>query len=88
MPSTIDTRSAACGQARYSLAPQWQPNRLALNASLPNSCQEHAFYIAYPDAKEFAARVIAAKWQALGNTLSGDVISQETPYDASKNQHP
>ncbi|WP_446443029.1 D-alanyl-D-alanine carboxypeptidase/D-alanyl-D-alanine-endopeptidase [Psychrobacter sp. 1176_08] len=88
MPSTIDTRSAACGQARYSLAPQWQPNRLALNAALPNSCQEHAFYIAYPDAKEFAARVIAAKWQALGNTLSGDVISQETPYDASKKSTP
>ena len=88
MPSTIDTRSAACGQARYSLAPQWQPNRLALNAALPNGCQEHAFYIAYPDAKEFAARVIAAKWQALGNTLSGDVISQETPYDASKKTKP
>lgn len=88
MPSTIDTRSAACGQARYSLAPQWQPNRLALNAALPNSCQEHAFYIAYPDAKEFAARVIAAKWQALGNTLSGDVIAQDTPYDASKKSTP
>ncbi|WP_227681557.1 D-alanyl-D-alanine carboxypeptidase/D-alanyl-D-alanine endopeptidase [Psychrobacter alimentarius] len=88
MPSTIETRSAACGQARYSLAPQWQPNRLVLNAALPNSCQEHAFYIAYPDAKEFAARVIAAKWQALGNTLSGDVISQQTPYDASKKTNP
>ncbi len=88
MPSSIDTRSAACGQARYSLAPQWQPNRLSLNAALPNSCQEHAFYIAYPDAKEFAARVIAAKWQALGNTLSGDVISQEAPYDASKKSTP
>ncbi|BFM01988.1 hypothetical protein Psyaliredsea_06350 [Psychrobacter alimentarius] len=88
LPSTIDTRSAACGQARYSLAPQWQPNRLALNAALPNSCQEHAFYIAYPDAKEFAARVIAAKWQALGNTLSGDVIAQDTPYDASKKSTP
>lgn len=88
MPSTIDTRSAACGQAHYSLAPQWQPNRLALNAALPNSCQEQAFYIAYPDAKEFAARVIAAKWQALGNTLSGDVIAQDTPYDASKKSTP
>jgi D-alanyl-D-alanine carboxypeptidase/D-alanyl-D-alanine-endopeptidase (penicillin-binding protein 4) len=88
MPSIINTRSAACGQARYSLAPQWQTDRLVLNAALPESCQEHAFYIAYPEAKAFAARVIAAKWQALGNTLSGRVITQETPYDAAKKTKP
>lgn len=88
MPSVINTRSAACGQARYSLAPQWQTDRLILNAALPESCQEHAFYIAYPEAKAFAARVIAAKWQDLGNTLSGRVITQETPYDAAKKTKP
>ncbi len=88
MPSRIDVRPAACGQARYSLAPKWQPNRLVLNTDLPNSCQEHAFYIAYPDAKEFAARVMAAKWQELGNTLSGSVITQETPYDPAKKTKP
>ena len=84
LPSIINTRSAACGQARYSLAPEWQTKQLILNTHLPNSCQEHAFYVAYPDAKDFAARVIAAKWQELGNTLSGDVITQETPYTAAK----
>ena len=84
LPNMINIRAAACGQARYSLAPQWQPTQLTLNASLPDSCGEHAFYVAYPDAKDFAARVIAAKWQALGNTLSGKVISQETPYDVNK----
>ncbi len=36
----------------------------------------------------FAARVIAAKWQELGNTLSGNVITQETPYEKSKNKKP
>ncbi|WP_351125658.1 hypothetical protein, partial [Shewanella sp. T24-MNA-CIBAN-0130] len=71
--------------ARYSLAPQWQSEQLALNNNLPDSCGEHVFYVAYPDAKDFAARVIAAKWQALGNTLSGKVISQETPYQTAKN---
>lgn len=85
LPTTISTRTASCGQARYSLAPQWQPNQLTLNNNLPDSCGEHVFYVAYPDAKNFAARVIAAKWQALGNTLSGKVISQETPYRATKN---
>lgn len=85
MPATISTRSASCGQASYSLAPQWQSKQLVLNNTLPNSCGEHVFYVAYPDAKDFAARVIAAKWQALGNTLSGTVISQETPYKTEKN---
>ncbi|WP_228293268.1 D-alanyl-D-alanine carboxypeptidase/D-alanyl-D-alanine-endopeptidase [Psychrobacter sp. K31L] len=88
LPSIIDTRSAACGQARYSLAPQWQTKKLVLNTGLPNSCQEHAFYVAYPDAKDFAARVVAAKWQELGNTLSGDVITQETPYTTAKSTKP
>lgn len=85
LPTTISTRTASCGQARYSLAPQWQSNQLTLNNNLPDSCAEHIFYVAYPDAKDFAARVIAAKWQALGNTLSGKVISQETPYQSTKN---
>lgn len=84
MPATISTRSASCGQASYSLAPQWQSKQLVLNNNLPNSCGEHVFYVAYPDAKDFAARVIAAKWQALGNTLSGTVISQETAYNTAK----
>ncbi len=83
LPSMINMRSAACGQARYSIAPQWQAAQLTLNSNLPDSCGEHAFYVAYPDAKDFAARVIAAKWQTLGNTLSGKVIAQETPYRAN-----
>ena len=88
LPNTINTRSASCGQALYSLAPQWQPKQLALNANLPDSCGEHAFYVAYPNAKDFAARVIAAKWQELGNTLSGNIITQETPYEALKHTKP
>jgi len=84
LPATINTRAASCGQASYSLAPQWQNTQLVLNASLPESCGEYVFYVAYPNAKEFAAHVIAAKWQALGNTLSGQVISQEAPYDVTK----
>jgi len=88
LPNMINTRSAFCGQANYSLAPQWQPQQLALNANLPDSCGEHAFYVAYPDAKDFGARVIAAKWQELGNTLSGKVTTQETPFDVAKNTKP
>ncbi|WP_352339529.1 D-alanyl-D-alanine carboxypeptidase [Psychrobacter sp. 16-MNA-CIBAN-0192] len=82
LPSIVDTRTAACSQASASLAPQWQADKLTFNANLPDSCGEHIFYVAYPDAKDFAARVIAAKWQALGNTLSGNVIAQEKPYQA------
>ncbi|PYE38065.1 D-alanyl-D-alanine carboxypeptidase/D-alanyl-D-alanine-endopeptidase [Psychrobacter fozii] len=84
LPTTINTRSASCGQASYSLSPQWKAKQLMLNADLPSSCGEHVFYVAYPDAKDFAARIIAEKWQALGNTLSGDVITQEVPYAGTK----
>ena len=81
LPNTINIRSSACGQARYSLAPQWQATQLTFDTSLPDNCGNHAFYVAYPDAKDFAARVIKAKWQALDNTLTGNVIAQETPYN-------
>ncbi len=84
LPNTVNIRSAACGQALYSLAPQWQSTKLTLNNDLPNSCGEHMFYVAYPDAKDFATRVLAGKWQELGNTLSGKVIAQEAPYQSSK----
>ncbi|WP_243453240.1 D-alanyl-D-alanine carboxypeptidase/D-alanyl-D-alanine-endopeptidase [Psychrobacter coccoides] len=86
LPDQINIRSAACGQARYSLAPQWQRTKLTLNNDLPNSCGEHMFYVAYPDAKDFAARVLAGKWQALGNTLKGKVIAQEAPYGSTAAQ--
>nr|WP_299039978.1 D-alanyl-D-alanine carboxypeptidase [uncultured Psychrobacter sp.] len=82
LPSHIGTRSARCSQARNSLALRWQQDKLALNAKLPESCGEHVFYVNHPDAKDFAARVIASKWQALGNTLNGEVLSQEKPYAA------
>lgn len=81
LPNKINTRAATCGQARYSLAPSWQANRLDLNAALPIDCGTHVFYVAYPEAKDFAARVVAAKWQAIGNTLDGRVITQEKPYE-------
>ena len=80
LPEVIDTREAPCSTARYSLAPQWHTDKLTFDNKLPARCGEHVFYVAYPDAKDFAARVIAAKWQALGNTLSGNVIAQEMPY--------
>ncbi|WP_227671590.1 D-alanyl-D-alanine carboxypeptidase/D-alanyl-D-alanine-endopeptidase [Psychrobacter sp. 72-O-c] len=84
LPSLINTRPAACARAKRSLTPQWQADKLTLNAKLPDSCGKHLFYVAYPNAKDFAARVVAAKWQQLGNTLSGKVLTQETPYNSAK----
>lgn len=83
LPSKVNTREAPCSSARYSLAPKWQTDKLTFDNSLPERCGEHVFYVAYPDAKDFASRVIAAKWQALGNTLTGTVRAQEKPYTAT-----
>ncbi|MGO3888306.1 MAG: D-alanyl-D-alanine carboxypeptidase/D-alanyl-D-alanine-endopeptidase [Psychrobacter sp.] len=87
LPSVVNTRAGACASANYSLNPQWQANQLQINSELPSSCGEHVFYIAYPDAKDFAAHVLADKWYALGNTLSGQIISQERPYNTLTNTH-
>ncbi len=82
LPTLINTRASRCSNASYSLAPHWHSDKLTFNTQLPESCGEHIFYVAYPDAKDFATRVVAAKWQALGNTLSGKVINQEMSYNA------
>ncbi len=83
LPTSISTRTAPCSSADYSLAPKWHIDKLTFDNLLPESCGEHIFYVAYPDAKDFATRVIAAKWQALGNTLIGTVRAQEKPYAAN-----
>lgn len=81
LPTSIGIRQGSCSAASNSIAPQWQVDKLTLNTKLPDRCGEHVFYVAHPDAKDFAARVIEAKWRALGNTVSGKVRAQETAYD-------
>ncbi len=74
LPDTLpNTSSGRCAPARSSLAPIWQDSELVFNKQLPESCGAHAFYIAYPDAKDFAKRVIKNQWLNLGNTLSGNI---------------
>jgi len=87
LPSHIPIRDAVCSSARYSLEPEWRVNTLTLHTALPDGCGEHIFYVAYPDAKDFAARVVADKWQALGNDLTGKVLAQEQPYQRPKGSH-
>lgn len=78
LPPTIAMRSGACSSPRYSLDPQWRSNGLDFASALPVNCGERTFYVAYPDAKDFAKRAVKQMWIQLGNTLSGDVISQES----------
>ena len=74
LPDTIaNTSTGRCASARSSLAPVWQDSGLVFNRKLPESCGTHSFYIAYPDAKDFAKRVIKNQWLNLGNTLSGNI---------------
>lgn len=80
MPSVIAQRLASCHSLRDSLDPVWQHNQLSFNRDLPTGCTGQLLYIAHPDPKRFAAAVVKGEWQRLGNTLSGQVISQEQPY--------
>lgn len=74
LPQTLHIRnSGRCSSIRYSLAPTWQNERLAFGKALPEDCGAHTFYIAYPDVKDFAQRVVKQKWLSLGNTMSGNI---------------
>ena len=88
LPDSIAQRSASCGSADISLAPQWGPDSLSFGARLPSSCGEHTFYVSYPDAKDFAARAISSLWSQLGNTVSGSVLTQTVPLSASRLSRP
>jgi len=79
LPPTIAMRQGACSSPRYSLAPQWRTNALNFASAMPTNCGERTFYVAYPNAKDFAKRAVKQMWTQLGNSLSGDVISQESP---------
>lgn len=81
LPDTVSVRpdQSSCQSIRYSLDPYWGSEGLSFNRALPNGCAEHTFYVAFPDAKVFASRVVAQLWSDLGNTVSGAVISQEQP---------
>ena len=74
MPDTLaNTSTGRCSSARSSLAPVWRDSALVFNRTLPESCGNHTFYIAYPDAKDFAKKVVKNQWLNLGNTLSGNI---------------
>lgn len=79
LPAILPQRRASCGSIKYSLAPVWQTNALQFAKPMPSGCGAHDFYIAYPDVADFARRVVKQKWQALGNTISGEVVTQNEP---------
>ena len=76
LPTSLNQRPASCGSIKYSLAPKWQANTLSFDKDIPSGCGSQKFYIAYPSATDFARRVVKQKWQELGNTLNGQVITR------------
>ena len=76
LPTSISQRAASCSSIKYSLAPKWQTDSLSFNKQIPSGCGEHQFYIAYPNVTDFARRVVKQKWQELGNTISGQIITR------------
>lgn len=74
LPESLATSTTGiCSSARSALAPVWQKEGLKFNKKLPESCGARTFYVAYPNAKDFAKRVVKNQWLNLGNTLSGNI---------------
>ncbi|WP_227429132.1 D-alanyl-D-alanine carboxypeptidase/D-alanyl-D-alanine-endopeptidase [Psychrobacter sp. I-STPA6b] len=77
LPKHLPYRSGNCSSSiQASLAPTWGTNGLQFHRALPTGCGIHTFYVAYPDVTDFARRVVKQKWQELGNTLTGQVITR------------
>ncbi|WP_019671759.1 D-alanyl-D-alanine carboxypeptidase/D-alanyl-D-alanine-endopeptidase [Psychrobacter lutiphocae] len=74
LPDILPIRySGHCSTALSTLTPRWMPDKLTFNQALPDTCNGGNFFIAYPDAKDFAARVIKYQWLNLGNSLTGNI---------------
>lgn len=84
LPISITQKNGgSCGNLVQSLAPKWQADRLVFLNALPQKCQDQIFYIAYPDVKDFAKKTVKAIWLELGNSLTGEIQSQEQDWRQS-----
>lgn len=79
LPSFVPMREGTCSSVIDSLLPSWTTHSLKFQNSMPKSCDARTLYLAYPNVKDFAKKVIRYQWLEMGNTLSGDIISTEHP---------
>ena len=72
--------AGGCDDWRTSLRADFsEPARLRFAGNYPAACGEKVWSIAYPDAKSYNERAIAAMWQELGGRLSGSVHDGAAP---------
>jgi serine-type D-Ala-D-Ala carboxypeptidase/endopeptidase (penicillin-binding protein 4) len=83
-PATVPLAGGACQDWRAGLKLDLgDPLRPRFTGSLPASCGEKVWPLAWPDAAGFNARAIEAQWLALGGRLRGRVREGRVPAGAA-----
>ena len=72
----VPLAGSSCGAWRAGLRADYSaPGQIRFNGRYPSACGTQEFTIAYPDAPNFAPRVIEAMWRAAGGALTGQARS-------------
>jgi D-alanyl-D-alanine carboxypeptidase/D-alanyl-D-alanine-endopeptidase (penicillin-binding protein 4) len=79
-PATVPLAQGECGDWITALAADLSNlGRIRFGGSLPASCGERVWQLAFPDAAGYAPRAIAALWQEIGGHLRGQVRDGPVP---------
>jgi serine-type D-Ala-D-Ala carboxypeptidase/endopeptidase (penicillin-binding protein 4) len=79
-PATVPLAAGDCGDWITALAADFRdPARVRFGGSLPASCGERVWQLAWPDAAGYAPRAIAAMWHEIGGRLGGQVRDGTVP---------
>jgi D-alanyl-D-alanine carboxypeptidase/D-alanyl-D-alanine-endopeptidase (penicillin-binding protein 4) len=83
IPAEVPGEPGACGNWRAKLALDFaDPAQARFTGGYPLACGDQQWALAYPDAAQFAPRVIEALWRASGGALTGQVKWLDGPVPA------
>lgn len=68
-----------CGDWRATLQAQALAERIQFAGAFPAACGPRTWYMAFPDAASYNARLIQALWLQMGGTLDGQVREGASP---------
>ena len=80
--ASVPLAAGICDDWRAALRVDFgDPTSLHFTGSYPAACGEKSWSLAYPDAKRYNERALAAMWQELGGRLTGSVHDGAAPAD-------
>ncbi|WP_144326844.1 D-alanyl-D-alanine carboxypeptidase/D-alanyl-D-alanine endopeptidase [Tepidimonas aquatica] len=80
VPGSVPLAEGPCDDWRAALRADWSDARAPrLQGRYPTACGEQVWALAHPQPEQWAARVVAGTWAAVGGALAGTVRDGEVP---------